>query len=159
MRRLFLLCVSGVTAALAQNPGGITLPHPGGNQRNSASVTIGLVKASVDYSSPAVHGPAGKDRRGHIWGELVPNGMVDLGFNGGKLSPWRAGANENTVFSVSHEVTIGDKAAGGGELWRTHDSGERRVDHCAFPGIDRVGEFLLRPGEGCNAVYGEAAQA
>ena len=43
--------------ASAQN---ITLPHPGGNQRNTTTVTIGLVK---------VDGPRGRDRRGHIRGE------------------------------------------------------------------------------------------
>jgi hypothetical protein len=59
------------------------------------------VKVTIDYSSPAVHGPNGKDRRGQIWGKLVPYGMTDLGFHGGKSSPWRGGANENTIFTVS----------------------------------------------------------
>jgi hypothetical protein len=36
---------------------------------------------------------------------LVPYGIHDLGFNNAK-GPWRAGANENTVFEVSHDVTI-----------------------------------------------------
>jgi hypothetical protein len=67
---------------------------------------IGPVKVTIDYSSPAVHGPNGKDRRGAIWGKLVPYGMTDLGFQGGKLSPWRGGANENTVFTVSDPITI-----------------------------------------------------
>lgn len=67
---------------------------------------IGPVKITIDYSSPAVHGPAGTDRRGQIWGKLVPYGMSDLGVNGGKPSPWRGGANENTVFTVSDPVTI-----------------------------------------------------
>jgi hypothetical protein len=67
---------------------------------------IGPVKVTIDYSSPAVHGPDGKDRRGQIWGKLVPYGMADLGFHGGKPSPWRGGANENTVFTVSEPVTV-----------------------------------------------------
>jgi tetratricopeptide (TPR) repeat protein len=46
------------------------------------------------------------DRRGKIWGTLVPHGMTDLGFGHRKPSPWRAGANENTVFAVSHDVLI-----------------------------------------------------
>ena len=46
------------------------------------------------------------DRRGKIWGELVPWGMSDLGFNGCKSCPWRAGANENTTFKVSHDVKV-----------------------------------------------------
>jgi hypothetical protein len=38
--------------------------------------------------------------------QLVPYGLTDLGFGSRKPSPWRAGANENTVFSVSHDVPI-----------------------------------------------------
>jgi hypothetical protein len=83
-----------------------TLPPSGNNQKASVSQFIGPVQVTIDYSSPAVHSPAGQDRRGQIWGKLVPYGMVDLAFNQGKLSPWRAGANENTVFAVSHPVTI-----------------------------------------------------
>jgi hypothetical protein len=64
------------------------------------------VEVSFDYSSPGVHGPDGKDRRGQIWGKLVPYGMTNLGFGNGKPGPWRAGANENTVFTVSDNVTI-----------------------------------------------------
>ena len=41
-----------------------------------------------------------------FWGELVPWGMTDLGFNGCKSCPWRAGANENTTFTVSHDVKV-----------------------------------------------------
>ncbi len=66
---------------------------------------IGPVQITVDYSSPNVHGTAGKDRRGEIWGKLVPYGMADLGLSG-KPSPWRAGANENTVFTISNDVKI-----------------------------------------------------
>ena len=63
----------------------------------------------MDYSSPNVHGPAGEDRTGHIWGELVPYGMADVVYNDCKECPWRAGANENTVFTVSHDVLIEGK--------------------------------------------------
>ncbi len=89
----------------AQFPG-LTLPPSGNNQKASVTQFVGPVKVTVDYSSPAVHGPDGKDRRGQIWGKLVPYGMTDLGFQGGKLSPWRGGANENTVIAFSDPVTI-----------------------------------------------------
>jgi DUF2911 family protein len=88
---------------------GLTLPPSGNNQKASVSQFIGPVRVAVEYSSPAVHGPDGKDRRGQIWGKLVPYGVVNLGFGNGKPSPWRAGANENTVFSVSYPVTIEGK--------------------------------------------------
>lgn len=65
---------------------------------------------TIDYSSPAVRSADGKDRRGQIWGKLVPYGLADLGpFGNRKPDPWRAGANENTVFEVSNNVTIEGK--------------------------------------------------
>ncbi len=70
---------------------------------------VGPVRVAIDYSSPAVHGPDGKDRRGQIWGKLVPYGLTNLGFGNGKPGPWRAGANENTVFVVSNDVMIEGK--------------------------------------------------
>lgn len=95
-------------AAFAQYPG-LTLPPSGNNQKAAVVQYIGPVRVSIDYSSPKVHGPDGKDRRGEIWGKLVPYGLTNLGFGNGKPGPWRAGANENTVFAVSHEVVINDK--------------------------------------------------
>jgi hypothetical protein len=106
-------------AAFAQFPG-LTLPPSGNNQKASVTQYIGPVKVSIDYSSPAVHGPAGPgsaqivDRRGKIWGGLVPYGMTNLGFGPRKEGPWRAGANENTVFAVSHPVLIEGKALAAG---------------------------------------------
>src|SRR6185295_10706293 len=44
---------------------------------------------------------------GKIWGGLVPYGMANLGFGScGDQCPWRGGANENTVFTTSHDVKI-----------------------------------------------------
>jgi hypothetical protein len=88
---------------------GLTLPPSGNNQKASVSQFIGPVRITIEYSSPAVHGPDGKDRRGQIWGKLVPYGVNNLGFGNGKPSPWRAGANENTIFSTSYPVTIEGK--------------------------------------------------
>lgn len=102
--RTSLVCVAA-GAAFAQYPG-LTLPPSGNNQKAAAVQYIGPVRVSIDYSSPKVHAPNGKDRRGQIWGKLVPYGLADLGFGNGKPDPWRAGANENTVFAVSHEVEI-----------------------------------------------------
>jgi Protein of unknown function (DUF2911)/Tetratricopeptide repeat len=95
-------------ALFAQYPG-LTLPPSGNNQKAAVTQFIGPVKVAIEYSSPAVHGPDGKDRRGQIWGKLVPYGMSNLGFGNGKPDPWRAGANENTVFQVSDDVTIEGK--------------------------------------------------
>jgi tetratricopeptide (TPR) repeat protein len=98
------LTIAATVNAAAQTPA-ITLPPNGDNQRSEVIQQIGLVRASIEYSSPDVHAPNGDDRRGKIWGALVPYGIHDLGFNNRK-GPWRAGANENTVFTVSHPVKI-----------------------------------------------------
>jgi tetratricopeptide (TPR) repeat protein len=97
------LSLSVAGAAFAQVPG-LTLPPSGNNQKASVTQFIGPVRVTIDYSSPAV-----KDRRGQIWGKLVPYGLTNLGFGNGKPGPWRAGANENTVFTVSHDVAIEGK--------------------------------------------------
>jgi len=91
------------TAAPAQV---LSIPPDGDNQEATVSQNIGLVKVTIDYHSPDVHAPNGADRRGKIWGQLVPYGLTDLGFGTCKECPWRAGANENTTFAVSHDVKI-----------------------------------------------------
>jgi hypothetical protein len=91
-----------VPAAMAQ----LTLPPSGDNQKASVTQYIGLVRVTIDYHSPDVHGPSGEDRRGKIWGGLVPWGAPDDPFGTCTECPWRAGANENTVFTVSHDVKI-----------------------------------------------------
>jgi len=98
------LAFAAATVLHAQS---VTLPPDGNNPKASASLSIGLVDVSITYNSPKVTGPDGSDRRGKIWGQLVPYGMANLGFGTcGDQCPWRAGANENTVFSVSHDVKI-----------------------------------------------------
>jgi hypothetical protein len=97
-------------AALFAIPGrlagqSVTLPPNGDNPQASVKQSIGPVWVAIDYSSPRV--VRGKnDRRGHIWGEVVPYGMSDLGYNGCTSCPWRAGANENTTFTVTHDVKV-----------------------------------------------------
>lgn len=78
----------------------ISMPQP--SQAASVSQSLGLVKVSVDYHSPAV-----KDRKGKIWGGLVPYGMQPtLGYGTCTQCPWRGGANENTVFTTSHDIKV-----------------------------------------------------
>ena len=110
----FSLAVSLSGSLFAQYPA-LTLPPSGNNQKASVTQFIGPVKVTIDYSSPAVHAAGGKDRRGEIWGKLVPYGMTDLGLRGGKPSPWRGGANENTVFTVSDPVSIEGQTLAAGQ--------------------------------------------
>jgi tetratricopeptide (TPR) repeat protein len=104
-----LIVLWAVVDVSAQWPG-ITLPPHGDNQRAIATQFIGPIRISIDYHSPDVHAPDGSDRRGKIWGDLVPYGMADLNYGFcGDQCPWRGGANENTVFTISHDVKIQDK--------------------------------------------------
>jgi len=92
--------------ALAEEPTGITLPPDGGNQHATVTQGLGLVTVSIDYHSPRVV-RNGDDRRGKIYGKLVPYGMQKtLGYGTCTQCPWRAGANENTIFTTSHDVKI-----------------------------------------------------
>ncbi|MFY0593426.1 DUF2911 domain-containing protein [Roseivirga sp.] len=86
------------TSAMAQ--GSVTVPRAA-SPAAEVSQTIGISKVSVKYSRPAVNGRTGK-----IWGQLVPYGYTNLGFGNGGNNPWRAGANENTVITFSHDVKV-----------------------------------------------------
>jgi hypothetical protein len=112
--RATLLSLVICGAGFAQGPPRLTLPPSGNNQRATVTQHIGPVEITIDYSSPAVHSPSGEDRRGKIWGKLVPYGLVNLGFGNNKPDPWRAGANKNTVFAVSHDVEIEGKPLSAG---------------------------------------------
>ena len=103
MKKLFIITLLLVAGnAFAQ----LTTPPNGDNQKSTVTQGIGLAAVTITYSSPDVHGPNGEDRKGHIWGELVHYGFIDQGFGTSKSAPWRAGANENTVITFSHDVKI-----------------------------------------------------
>jgi len=107
MRGLSVVILAAVSTVGTATGQGLTLPRDGDNQRASVSQWIGPVTVTITYSSPDVTAPNGTDRRGQIWGKLVPYGMADLGWGScGGECPWRAGANENTVFSISHDVLV-----------------------------------------------------
>src|SRR5262245_4041196 len=103
------LCAALVgSRAGAQERSELALPPNGGNQRAEVSQWIGLVKVTIAYHSPRVH-YQGRERTGHIWGELVPYGLFDEDLGPSRAAPWRAGANESTQLTVSHDVMIGGK--------------------------------------------------
>lgn len=87
----------------------ITLPADG-NKKASVAEFIGITKVQIDYSRPAVNG-----REGKIWGSLVHYGFADLHYGTSKAPPWRAGANENTTFEVSTEVSVQGKTLPAGK--------------------------------------------
>jgi hypothetical protein len=114
IRRIRVAIVAGALIVAARPGAGqelseLPLPPNGMNQKAEVSQWIGLVKVTISYHSPNVHGVAGRDRTGHIWGELVKYGMFDDGYGPSTAAPWRAGANETTTISVSHDVKIGGR--------------------------------------------------
>ncbi|GHN02894.1 hypothetical protein WSM22_43830 [Cytophagales bacterium WSM2-2] len=83
----------------------MTLPPSGNNQKSEVTQYLGLAKITIIYSSPDVGGR-------EIWGKLVPYGLSNLGFlksTEQNPSPWRAGANENTIITFSHDVQVEGK--------------------------------------------------
>jgi len=104
-----MIAFSFVFACVLCHAQNISQPPSGGNQKASVTQWIGPVTITINYSSPDVHAPAGDDRKGHIWGELVPYGYTDQGFGSSKAAPWRAGANENTTITFSDDVKISGK--------------------------------------------------
>lgn len=75
------------------------LALPRESQAAEVSQTVGLSKITINYSRPAVKGRK-------IWGELVPYGLAANAFGNEKPMPWRAGANENTTITFSHDVLV-----------------------------------------------------
>jgi tetratricopeptide (TPR) repeat protein len=71
------------------------------------SQTIGFTDITVNYSRPKLVDRRGQDRSGQIWGQLVPYGF-NQNFRG-IVTPWRAGANENTIITFSDDVKIQGK--------------------------------------------------
>lgn len=61
--------------------------------------TIGISTVTINYSRPKVNGR-------EVWGKLVPYGWNVQPFGLGNSAPWRAGANENTIITLSHDAKI-----------------------------------------------------
>jgi hypothetical protein len=80
-----------------------TITTPRASQQATITQRVGITDISITYHSPAVRGRK-------VWGALVPFDQV-----------WRAGANENTVISFTHPVSIEghELAAGSYGLYMT----------------------------------------
>jgi tetratricopeptide (TPR) repeat protein len=97
----YLLTVS-LTMAFCLASVSAQLDLPRGSQMAKVSQRVGISDITITYSRPSVNGR-------EIWGKLVPYGMNDLGFGTAKESPWRAGANENTIIKFESDVKIEGK--------------------------------------------------
>jgi hypothetical protein len=120
---LRICTVAAVVALLASAPQGVALaqqyrlttPPGGSNQHAVVTQYIGLVRVTIDYNSPNVTSPAGEDRTGKIWGQLVPYGMPKSDFGLYEPMPWRGGANEGTTIEFSHDVVLEGKPVAAGK--------------------------------------------
>lgn len=92
---IMLICMVLVHAVATSQ----LLDLPRASQMAGVSQRIGITDINISYSRPNV-----ADRP--VWGALVPYGMNNLGFGTSLESPWRAGANENTVISFSSPVSV-----------------------------------------------------
>ena len=88
-----LVLLAAALPATGQTPP-LNLPQP--SPEASVGQTVGLTEISIHYHRPAVN-------KRKVWGELVPYGEV-----------WRAGANENTTFTVSSPVKVEGNALAAG---------------------------------------------
>lgn len=75
---------------------------PNGSQKATVSQRVGISDITITYARPSVNGRT-------IWGNLVPYGMNNLGFGTSTAAPWRAGANENTTITFSHDAKVEGK--------------------------------------------------
>ncbi len=91
-----LIACSSLNLAYAQ------LNLPRGSQMAEVSQRIGITDINIVYSRPSVNNR-------EIWGNLVPYGLNDFNFGTSKAAPWRAGANENTIFETTHAIKIGGR--------------------------------------------------
>ncbi|SHH65754.1 DUF2911 domain-containing protein [Winogradskyella jejuensis] len=95
----FVMCLLLCTSFTLQ----AQLNTPRGSQMASVMQRIGTTDVTITYSRPSV-----RDRE--VWGKLVPFGLNDFGFGTSKAAPWRAGANENTLITFTHDAKVEGKA-------------------------------------------------
>lgn len=86
-------------AAVAARGGELAVTLPEASPAAAVRQVVGITEIAVSYHRPSVN-------HRKVWGGLVPYGFTDQGFGTSKSAPWRAGANENTVVSFQHPMTI-----------------------------------------------------
>lgn len=85
---MMLLLILLLPVSAAAQP---QLQLPQASPAATVSQTVGIAQVTVKYNRPGVRGR-------EVWGKLVPYGEV-----------WRAGANENTTITFSHDATVQGK--------------------------------------------------
>lgn len=98
MKRIFVLQLAAFLLATFVVEAQVTLPRTP-SPAATVTQTIGISTVSVNYSRPKVNGR-------EVWGKLVPYGWNVDPFGLQNSAPWRAGANENTILTLSHPAKI-----------------------------------------------------
>ena len=121
----------------------LTTAPDGGNKKASVSEQIGISKISIEYSRPGVKG-----REGKIWGTQVAHyGLVNLGFGSAEASPWRAGANENTVITFGSNVLVEGKTLASGSYGLHMILGETETTVVFSKNYTAWGSFFYLPSD------------
>ena len=94
-----IMLASGLTILVSANALFAQLDLPWASPRSEIKQRIGITDVTITYNRPGV-----KDRE--VWGKVVPYGLAPNNFGTAKEIPWRAGANENTIITMSHNVEI-----------------------------------------------------
>ncbi|MBC7950009.1 MAG: DUF2911 domain-containing protein [Chitinophagaceae bacterium] len=103
MKHIFLLAIG--IACWQVNFAQLDLPSGGGNPRATISEEVGITSITIKYARPDVSG-----REGKIWGSLVTYGFSSQNnLTNRPTSPWRAGANDNTIITFEHDVKVEGK--------------------------------------------------
>ena len=106
MKTVIISAITGLLLSISFKASA-QLNTPRGSQAASIMQRVGITDITIHYSRPRVN-----DRE--IWGKLVPYGMNDLGFGTSKAAPWRAGANENTTITFTHDAKVEGKGIAAG---------------------------------------------
>lgn len=121
----------------------LTTPPNGGNSKAVVAEFIGLTEVKVLYNRPGVKG-----REGKIFGTSIAHyGFVDQQFGFSKAAPWRAGANENTIFSVSNDVKIEGQKLPAGKYGLFMALSENETTVIFSKNSDSWGSFYYNPQE------------
>jgi tetratricopeptide (TPR) repeat protein len=89
---LELVCLAGVANAQFKNGGqAVELKLPAVSQRSTVTQRVGLTDITINYGRPLANGRT-------LFGKEIQYGRV-----------WRAGANENTTFTVTDDVSVEGK--------------------------------------------------
>jgi len=99
----------------------------------SVSQRVGVTDLKVEYHRPYTKGRI-------VWGGLIP-------YNGGKPFPWRAGANDNTVFETTSDILVEGKELAKGRYGIHMIATENEVEIIFSNNSTSWGSFSYTPKE------------